>query len=286
MFKQKEEILFEWVASKAVAIESARSFNKYGLTAFPRGFAIITVLLTILYFVFDYLFPPGFSFNLLKMFLITWLGGIGWMFLGYFIFPWICIFDRTRCRITPQGFRVINGNNPRVLKWKDLKGFVLSESQTIPGQRDITLLTEGRPRIIHLPNNNLDEQIIQYVSGQLPVFQSIPLSIYPAKLTFFQKCCFILCTVLYSGAVSCYIVFKGIPSFPGSESEFGGVILLILILFLGPGTICSFGMTGLAFFKNKLFKFYAIFFNLLGLVLLILVSMILLLWQLKKIGGW
>lgn len=282
MFWKKEGILFEWVASKAVAIQAARSFNKYGLTAFPRIVAIITVLLAILYFVFDYLFPADPSFNLLNMFLKEWLFGIGLMFFCYFIFPWICIFDRTRYRITAKFVSTGGGQ----LKWHDLKGYVLSESQTIPGQKDLTFLTDGRPRTIHLPNDDLANQIIQYVAGRLPVFQSIPASNCPVTLTFLQRCCFIFCTVLYSGGIAFYSAFGRWHPFLRDESYFGLVLFLALILLLGPGTICSIGMFGWSFFKNKQSIGRALFLNVLGFFLSMWFGIILLLWQLKKAGGW
>jgi hypothetical protein len=286
MAKQKEEILFKWVEPRAVVIQEARSFNKYGLTVFPRIFAIITVLLAILYFVFDYLFPPDIPFNLLSAFLRVWLSGIGLLVFCYFLGPWLFIFQRTCYRITTERIRIGSGEHLRILKWQDLTGYILSESQTVPGQRDITLLTDGRPRIIHLPEDGLAEQIIQYIAGQLPVFQSIPPSTYPAQLTFLQKCCFVFCTILYSGAVAYCIIFNRELFFPKNRNEFVSLLFLVMILFFGPGTICSVGMFGWSFFKNKQNRGRALFFNVLGLVLLMLFSMILLLWKLKKAGGW
>jgi|GEM_PF-1481804 len=287
MARQKEEILFEWVTSRSFAIQSAQAVNKHGLRAFPRNVAIITVLLAALYFVFDYLFPPDPSFNLLKIFLGPWLSGVVLLFFVYFVFPWICIFDFNRYRITDNGLRIVRGSHPGNFKWHNLKGYILHESKTVLAHKDIVLLTDDSPRIIHLPDDGIAEQIIQCISERLPVFQSIPPSAYQPKLTFFQKCFFVFCTLLYSGGVSCYVVFKDIPSFPGSDSEFGGVILLILLLFFGPGTICSVGMFGLLFFKNKQHWGRAIFFNVCGAMLLMLFSMILLLWKIRRdVGGW
>jgi hypothetical protein len=286
MARQKEEILFEWVESKAVAIQSARSLNQYGITAFSRGFAIITVLLAVLYFVFDYLFPPDLPlpFNLSNVFLKLWCFGIGILVFCYFLGPWIF---RDRYRITTGRIRIASGDHSRIFKWQDLTGYILSESKTIPGQRDITLLTDGRTRIIHLPNNNLAEQIIQYVAGRLPVSQSIPASAYPTPLTFLQKCCFVFCTILYSGAAAYWIVFSGAHIFQKYRYEYVWDLLVVLTLFFGPGTICSIGMFGWSFFKNKWFRFYAIIFNVLGFILLMLFSMILLLWKLRRdAGGW
>ena len=282
MARQKEEILFEWVAPKAVAIESARPLKKYyGRTVFPRAFIIITVLLAVLYFVFDYLFPADIHFNLLNAFLKVWLLGSGLLVFGLLIYPWLLMFDRTRYRITNKHVRIVSGNNSRILKWQDLTGYVLTESQTVPGQRDITLLTDSFPRVIHLPEDSLAEQIIQYVAGRLPVFQSIPTLTYPTEFTFLQKCCFAICTILYSGAVAYWIVFGG-EHFLQKNIEFA----LILILLFGPGTICSIGMFGLPFFKNKWFKVRAILINFMGLTLFMLFDIIFLFWQLKKEGGW
>jgi hypothetical protein len=286
MAKQKEEILFEWVEPRAVVIQEARSFNKYGLTAFPRGFVIITVLLAVLYFVFDYLFPPNIPFNLLNAFLRVWLSGIGLLVFGYFLFPWLSIRYRTRYRITAERIRIGSGEHLRILKWQDLTGYILSESQTIPGQQDITLLAAGRPKIIYLPHDNLADQIIQYVAGRLPVYQSIPASTYPTPLTFLQKCCLGFCTVIYSGAAAYYIIFNGEHFFTKNRNEFVPLLFMAAILFFGPGTICSFGMFGWSFFKNKQSRDRAIFFNVLGFILLTLFSIILLLWKLKKVGGW
>jgi hypothetical protein len=282
MARQKEEILFEWIESTASAIESARSLKKnYGFVVFLRVFLVSTAFLVVLYFIFDYLFPPNFPFNLFGVFIKAWLVGIMIMVFSCLIYPWLLMFDRTRYRITNKHVRIVSGNNSRILKWQDLTGYVLTESQTVPGQRDITLLTDSFPRVIHLPEDSLAEQIIQYVAGRLPVFQSIPTLTYPTEFTFLQKCCFAICTILYSGAVAYWIVFGG-EHFLQKNIEFA----LILILLFGPGTICSIGMFGLPFFKNKWFKVRAILINFMGLTLFMLFDIIFLFWQLKKEGGW
>jgi len=291
MFRKQEEILFEWIEPKAVAIQSARSLIKYyGLTIFLHIFIISTVILVILYFIFDYLYPPDPSFKLFNIFIRAWFWGIGFSAFGFLVYPWLLMFERTHYRITSERIKIVSimsGGHSRFLKWHDLTGYILTESQTIPGQRDITLLTDGRPRIIHLPNNDLDEQIIQYIAGRLPVFQNIPTSTYPPRLTFLQKCCFGFCTVIYSFAIAhLLIVFSRAHYFHGNNDEFVPAIFTISALFLGPGTICSIGMFGWSFFKNIWFRTRAILINFMGFGLLILFWFILILWRLKKEGGW
>jgi hypothetical protein len=291
MARQKEEILFEWIEPKAAAIESARALKKkYNFTVFFRTFIISTVVLVVLYFVFDYLFPPNFPINLLGVFIKAWRVGIMIMVFGCLIYPWLSMFDRARYRITSRNIKILGaGHSPRILKWHNLKGYVLTESQTIPGQRDITLLTDGWSRIIHLPDDGLADQIIQYVAGRLPVFQTIPESACPVPLTFLQKCCFALCTVLYSGVVGYWFFFSGAHFFQKNINEFAPALLMALILLFGPGTICSIGMFGWSFFKNKWFRVRAILINFVGfslLPLMMLFKMILLLWKMKKEGGW
>jgi hypothetical protein len=284
MFLNKEEILFEWVEPKAAAIEYARSIEEnYGFKVFLRVFVVSTVLLVVLYFIFNYFFPPNFPFNLLGVFIKAWCFGIMMMAFGCLIYPWLSMFDRTRYRITSRNIKILGaGHSPRILKWHNLKGYVLTESQNIPVQREITLLTDSFPKVIHLPDDGLADQIIQYVASRLPAFQSVPPLPYPTKLTFLQKCSFAICTILYSGAVAYWSVFSGEHFFKKNIYDF----VLVLTIFLGPGTICSIGMFGWPFFKNKWFKVCAILVNFIGLTLLMLFDIIFRFWQLKKEGGW
>ncbi|MGD0077727.1 MAG: hypothetical protein ABSB91_03760 [Sedimentisphaerales bacterium] len=286
MPREKEQILFEWSEPKEFTIQSARSYNKLGITALPRGIIIITILLTILYFVFNYLFPPDLNFNLFKPFLLVWLCGIGLLVFGYFFLPWLLVFQRTRYRITNKRIRTVSGNHSNMTKWQNLKGYVLSESQTLPGHKDIILLAYDHPKTIHLPNDNSTDQIIQCIAERLPVFQSVPDAIKPVPLTFMQKTSYVICTLIYSVGLTFFIVFnKSLRSFT-NKFDFMPELFLIFVFIFGPGTICSLLLFGRSLFKNKNIKINSFICNLVSIGLIIPLFFIFSLWKLKRFGGW
>ncbi|MBN2020607.1 MAG: hypothetical protein JW749_10340 [Sedimentisphaerales bacterium] len=279
----KEEILFEWIRPREISIQFARFMNKTGIKDLPRSVTIITVILAVLYFIFDYLIPPGVLPKMPKAFFLVWLVGVGILLFFYFIGPWVKVLDRPRYRITNEYVKIIFGDNRKIHKWSNLKGYVLSDSESVPNQKVVYLLTENKPVILQLPKNEMAEQIRKYIAERLPPFQNIPEIHKPVPFTFFEKLALILSTFVYSVGFALYIVFG--PRYSFGKKDWMPALLVAVVLFLGPGTICSLSMFGRDFFKHKHLKGCAIFCNLVALHLLLLFFIILELYKLRREAG-
>lgn len=277
MAKPKEEILFEWTCPKEVSLLTAKAKFKRGNTMFPRVLVTIGIVWGALYFALDYLLPPDSAINFGRLFIRGFVGAAALLAFPYLWIIFDTLFSRTKYQITPERVRVI-GSSRMDIKWKDIIGYKVCKYEELEGFSGVRIFYDKwrRQKPICLPENERSDQIVRYIAERVPIIEKLPLCLEIIKLTTWQKTWLCVITALYSLGASLFFAFYGHK----------WVFLIWAVPFLGPGTIYLASVYRRLFLSNKSLQRYALGFNLVSVVLIILLTFWLMLWQLKKEGGW
>jgi hypothetical protein len=277
MAKQKEEILFKWTCPREVLVAAAKVHLRRSKVFIPRVLFVIVIFWTGLYFALHYLLPPDSGINLGRIFIRGFVGVAVLLAFPYFWIIFETLFSRIKYQITPERVRVI-GSSRGDIKWKDIIGYKVCKYEELEGFSGVRFFDhKGRfYESICLPQDERGDQIVRYIAERVPLLEKLPPSLEIIKLTMWQKVWLCIITVIYSLGASVSFGFYGHKWF--------GVIWTVLIL--GPGTIYLAFIYRRLFLSNKSLQRYALGFNLVSGILIILLTIWLMLWQMKREYGW
>jgi hypothetical protein len=161
--------------------------------------------------------------------------------------------------------KIVKGNitESKVIYWKDVTAYSISEEEQFPGVILIKVYPKRRRKTaLYLPKGELSEQVIKTFSERCSLIaESECASAAKTVLTDYEYLYLLVFSFVYS-IVAAYLVFLYRVKRP--------LILLLIILVFGPGTLGCLFLYGAKIVKEKSVKGYALIFNFFGFVLFFL----------------
>ena len=271
---KKSKIIHQWKEPKAVRYHSSDISFKLFKTLIPRVVVLTAAIIIPVYLLLSKVLPEE-HLPVLKR------GLVGTFFFSLFLcFIFVVIvfshrFLGNSYRIDEKRIAEFGLNYSKVIFWKNVTGYSVSEEEQFPDVASITVYSKNRKMILWLPKGPLFEQIVGTFNERCPLVSEAECT-PPTKtiLTNYAYFFLLFSTIVYSIAVA-YFAHKHISRlvFP----------LLLLIFALGPGTLGCFLLYGKKIVKGKGITSYAIFFNFLGFILSLLLLILFQLYYWSKI---
>lgn len=278
MAREKEEILFKWICPKEISASQIQAH--YGKFFILRVLSITAVVWMVVCFGLYYVFPQNSGVNFIRMYI---LGLVATVAIVVMIYLWTILetkFWRTKYKITKERVCIIDSGN-RYINWNGIIGYKICDNEELEGFSGVYLFyNRGNfRRLIGLPQDELGVQIVKYIAERVPLIEKTLPAFEIIRLSAWHRACLFVVTGLYSFCLALYGVFYG-------YSAAIACVLIWVVLFLGPGTICMAFVFGRRCLTNKSIKNYVGTYNLVSFSLIYILFFLLWFWKLKKECGW
>ena len=259
---RKGKIIHEWKEPKEVKRFISGLMIKMGRDFVPRVLVAVAALLLLLFWFLNRTLPdevlPALNRGLIGVF----VAAIGFCSL-YFAYPVLGRRFGTKYEITDKKITQTDIGGGKVMLWKDVKGYTPSEDTEFPKVVSIIVHPKHRKMVLWIPKGELAEQVMTTFSERCPLIrESEAPESRRAPLSDFEILELLLTTVAYSIVVGYLVsVYLSRPTL---------IIVLVITLLVGPGTIGCLLLYGKKTFRDKNFRGLAYGFNFCGFILLML----------------
>jgi hypothetical protein len=257
-----ENIIFEWYEPKEQRREAFKTIYKLHIKLFPQIAVLATLVIYGIYLLVKDLPLPDEHPSWERLFTRAYLGCLALIILMFFLAP-LQSLTKTKYQLTERGIKVIS-SRLRYLKWENLKAYNIDETK--PNIIYLTTLSnKNKVNSIFIPKEKLCE-IIERIPEGLAQFdfnkwreeQRLPSGINMYLFIFSA----IFATLL---AYFCALYYF---------TRINLIIVLILILIFGPGTIGALIVFRKRFFKDASIRALARCFNLFAVILFLAMAAI------------
>lgn len=258
----KPAIIHEWSEPKEVRRFSSGLMTQMGRGFVPRVLVTAAAILLLLYWFLHRTLPdevlPALDRGLVRVF----LGSVGVCCLP-FVYALLGRWGPTNYEISEKRISKSDIAGLRVVLWKHVKGYTPLRSSEFPNVISILVHSKRRGIVLWIAKGDLAEQVMRTFGERCPLIpedeEERSGKPVPSDFEILQL---LLTTVAYSGVVG-YLL-------SGHLSRPTLIVVLVITLLAGPGTIGCLLLYGKKTFRNKNVKFFAYVFNLFGLVLVML----------------
>lgn len=259
----KPEIIHEWVEPKEVNRFTSGLLIKMGRDFTPRVLIVVAVLLLLLYWFLHEILPdneilPALDRGLLVAFVASII-----LCSLFFVRPLLGRCSQTKCKISDREVSKSDINGKEIILWKNVKGYCPSESYDFPNLTSI--LVYGRPRkmVLWVPRGELAEQVVTTFSERCPLIrEDEDRQSEKVVLSDLEYLALLITSVGFAIVVgNLLFTYSSRPAL---------IVLLLVTLVFGPGTMGCFLLHGKKILREKNLKGIAVLFNLLGFVLFML----------------
>ena len=251
-----ENIIFEWHEPKEQHREAFKTVYKLHIKLFPQTAILATLIIYGIYLLVKDLPLPDEHPSWERLFIIAYLGCLALTILMFFLAPLDSLFTKTKYQLTERGIKIIS-SRLRYLKWENLKAYNIDETK--PNIIYLTTLSnKNKVNGIFIPKEKLCE-IIERIPEGLAQFdfnkwrdeQRLPSGINMYLFVF---------SAIYATLLA---YFYALYYFTRTNL----IIVLILIVIFGPGTIGTLIVFRKRFFKDARIRALARCFNFFAVVL-------------------
>lgn len=280
--KPEENIIHSWTVPKAASDYLAKQVLHRAKIVLPILLSVTTIIVITFWLVLKRLTSGiEFSFSNKSCVPPLFIIFIGLPFI-YFCDWFLTKRSQIKYSIGSKGIYITKSSSTEIFyAWEKYECFIPIKEEVIPESKVIGLrLKRGSLRHLYLPDTNLVAEVIQTLENKLPVCQTditLRLTVYHWAFLFTLSCVYYACLL-------CLFLFGKLPQF-----ELLPIILILLILYLGPGTLGLLLLFGRKFFKSHQFFRFAILWNMTFFAMTVIFSLIVALfyfvYQIKQAGG-
>jgi hypothetical protein len=255
----KPKVLHQWEESKEVSRYSSDVIIKLAKDITPRVLLLAAVIMVPVYLFLRGIIPEEIVPRLRHGFIGAFIFGILYC-LYLFLYGVLRRFFRVKYKIDEKKIVKSVITESKFIYWKDVTAYSVSEEEQFPGVIFIKIYPKRmRKMALCLPKGEFSEQVIKTFSERCSLAaESRFTSPRGTILTDLEYLYLLVLSFVYS-IIAAYLVFL--------YKIKHQLILLLIIVAFGPGTLGCLFLYGMKIVKEKNIKVYALIFNLFGLVL-------------------
>ncbi len=265
----KEKVMYMWERPQKVVDYEADILRKRWKIAGPVVLICVAVVGFTIYMPAQiimqrYVDELDWSFFLLtRPFLIGLVFTCCGVFFLCRVAPWLYSKRKYSCKIDDDGITIITGSQARLCRWNKIKEYWLSGHEQFPEISVLNIRVSKMVTSIYLPVGEVGENVVNFVSERAECSQD---AIQERKIELGAKHYTLLAVFvpIYSLLmVSLSFSLQIFLGFGGTDgTAIGWSAILLLTMFVGPGTLVLAALHGKEYLQKKELHCYAIFFNL------------------------
>lgn len=265
---RKGKIIHKWNRPKEIDHELSDLLIKTGQDMLPRLILVMGIILLSLYFFLRWVVPEEVLPNVKKVFVFCFFFSL-FLPCGFIVQGLLKRYIRTKYEICEK--KILEGDflNTETISWGNIRGYSYSDDEKFPSIISIMLhLKTKKKKVFWVPKGKISERVVRTFSNRCPLISEVEGERRSRMILSKWQYLYLLATTLTYSVLVGYFIHKNPPRFPL------GLVLILVVIIFGPGTLACFFMYGTKMVKDKIVKGCAFFFNFAALVFIMLFWML------------